>query len=315
MTIEVAMNTSIGIDISKGYLDVYSLPDHQSKRFKNNESGLESFLSFLQVGKGVGFIVFEPTGGYEKRLITALFVAGFAFSMVNARQIRDFARACGKLAKTDKVDSKVLAEFGLKMHPRPTLVHSQTQNQLQDWVTRRRQVVDMLVAEKNHFDQATQKPLQEAIQNTLDHLKDHLKKIDKTLQDFLEQDVNLRKACELITEVKGVGKTTAAVLLADLPELGKLSPRQIASLAGLAPFNQDSGNSRGQRHIRGGRMSVRCALYMATLVAVRHNQTLKEFYQRLRDNGKKPKVALTACMRKLLVILNAILRKYYESLT
>mgnify|MGYP000432108282 CR=1 FL=1 len=161
----------------------------------------------------------------------------------------------------------------------------------------------------------TSSSLQEAIQKILAHLKEHLKEIDKTIQDLLEQDANLKNASELITEIKGVGKATAAVLLADLPELGKLSPRQIASLAGLAPFNQDSGNLRGQRHIRGGRMSVRCALYMATLVAVRHNQTLKDSYQRLRENGKKPKVALTACMRKLLIILNAILKNYYESLS
>lgn len=311
---QVAMNKSIGIDISKNHLDVYFLPHQETKRFDNNEAGVKELISLL-AQKEPEIIVFEPTGGYERRLMITLTSTNLPFSMVNARQVRNFARACGYLAKTDKVDSKVLAEFGARMNPRPTILPSEAQSQLQAWITRRRQVIDILVAEKNRLEQVQEKRITEAITKHIENLNEQLALIDTNIQNLLQQDPTLKQACDLMTEVKGIGKTTASTLLADLPELGKLNPRQIASLAGLAPFNQDSGSLRGQRHVKGGRLSVRCALYMATLTAIRHNDTLKTFYQRLRDNGKKPKVAITACMRKLLIILNAILRKYYESLS
>jgi transposase len=252
-------------------------------------------------------VVLEATGGYETALVLALQRANVPVAVVNPRQARDFARAQGRLAKTDAIDARVLARFGEVMRPAPLPPIDASREALTDLVARRRQLVEALIAERNHLEHASL-AVTAWIHRHIAMLRDQLAEVDAAIAATVEAEAALAHRQAILTSVEGVGPATAAVLLAELPELGRIEHKQLSALIGVAPINHDSGQFRGQRHIAGGRASVRCALYRATLSAVRHNETLRLFYQRLRDNGKPSKVALVAAMRKLATILNALVR-------
>lgn len=294
----------VGIDVSKRYLDV-ALPE-RVERVNNDAAGIAAVAETLSKADPE-LAVLEATGGYETGLVLALQGHGVPVAVVNPRQARDFARAQGRLAKTDAIDARVLARFAEVMRPSPLPPIDPSREALAGLVSRRRQLIDALIAERNHLEHAT--PAVTAwIDRHVIMLRDQLAQVDAAIAATVEADQALAHRHAILTSVQGIGPATAAVLLAELPELGRIEHKQLAALVGVAPVNHDSGQFRGQRHIAGGRASVRCALYMATLSAVRHNHTLQVFYQRLRDNGKPAKVALVAAMRKLATILNAVVR-------
>lgn len=296
----------VGIDVSKAFLDVaWRAPDRDA-RYANSPQGLDELTRAL-AQQAPDLVVLEATGGYEIAAVEALQAAKLAVAVVNPRQVRDFARASGKLAKTDALDAKALAWFGATMRPAPLPPVDSSQNAIANLVARRRQVIEMLIAEGNRLEHAGT-AVRRWIEEHVLTLKTQLAQLDAAIALAVEASPTLRRRNEILTSVIGVGRLTAAVLIAELPELGSIGNKQIAALIGVAPFNQDSGNHRGERHIAGGRYSVRCALYMATLVAVRFNPVLQSFYRRLRDAGKPAKVALVAAMRKLIIILNALVR-------
>jgi transposase len=253
-------------------------------------------------------VVMEATGGFEVTVAAALSVARLPLAVVNPRQIRDFARATGRLAKTDALDAAAIAHFGEAVRPQPRPLRDAQAQELAELVGRRRQVIEMMVAERNRRRLLQSKRLRERIDRHLANLSKELTEIEHDLDETIRGTPVWREKEELLSSVPGIGNTTARSLIADLPELGTLGRKAIAALVGLAPFNRDSGTLRGRRTILGGRASVRTALYMATLVASRHNPAIAAFYARLRTAGKPAKLALTACMRKLLTILNAVLR-------
>jgi len=296
----------VGIDVSKRHLDVAVAGSQEVVRWPNEAAGIAGLVEALG-GQAPGLIVLEATGGYEMAAVRSLQEAGLAVAVVNPRQARDFARASGRLAKTDALDARALAAFGVALRPAPLPPIDASRAAIGDLVARRRQLVDMLIAERNRLEHAGSLT-RGWIEDHILVLKSQLAQTDAALGLAVESSTELKHRYELLTSVKGVGPLTAAVLLAELPELGTIDHKQIAALVGVAPINHDSGQYRGQRHIGGGRQSVRCALYMATLVGVRFNPTLQAFYRRLRQAGKRPKVALVAAMRKLITILNAIVR-------
>jgi len=298
---------SVGIDVSKARLDVDWSDDRPAFSVDNHPDG---HLQLVQALSPVGAhrIVIEATGGYERPLVAELAAAGLPVVVVNPRQVRDFAKATGRLAKTDAIDAKVLALFGLAIDPPQRPLEDAQTRAFADLLARRRQLVQMRVAEEHRLAQAQAKQVKQSIGQVIQVLEQQIDDIDEGLNQRIQDSPIWKVKEELLTSVKGVGITTARTLLAELPELGALSRQEIAALAGVAPFNRDSGQFRGKRTIRGGRAVVRNALYMATLVATRFNPVIRAYYQRLLATGKRKKVALVACMRKLLVILNAILR-------
>ena len=253
-------------------------------------------------------VVVEATGRYERALVAELVNAGHRVAVVNPRQVRHFARALGQLAKTDRIDAHVLALFGQRMQPRETEKVSKIQEELQQLVVRRRQVIALRTAESNRLPQTTSKLAAKGIRKLLALLDKQLSELDAEIAKLVQSDDDWKAKDQIIQSVPGVGPVTSFALLAELPELGRLNRQQIAALVGLAPFNHDSGKLKGTRAIAGGRRSVRSALYMAALTARRFNPTLQRFAQRLERSGKRFKVVLTACMRKLLVTLNSMLR-------
>ena len=301
---------SIGIDISKGTLDIYCAHTKRYWSIPNTSKHIAQLVQeFSQISPD--FIVFEPSGGYERLLMATLACEGLRFSRVNARQVRDYAKACGRLAKTDKLDAQILAQYGLKMQPRPTTLSTPIQQALQTYGLRRRQLVEMLKAEKQHLPQYNQNEITDELKKHMVVLETSIDQLEKTMKALIQEDPLLAESFKILTSVSGVGLITALTLMSDLPELGHLSAKQIAALVGVAPQNYDSGNMRGQRHIQGGRQTVRNVLYMAALSAIRSEPTLKEFYQRLKANGKPSKVAIVAVMRKLIIWLNAKLADFY----
>ena len=292
----------VGIDVAKAHLDIAVRPTGEQWRVTNDDTGIAELVLQME-GLHPSLVVLEATGGYE----LAVVAAGIAVAVVNPRQVRDFARATGKLAKTDSLDAQVLAHFAERVQPTPRPLPDAQLQTLSALLARRRQVVEMLVAEKNRWRTAVP-VVRRRIERHLAVLKQELRELD----DELGYTLRSRSSCSLHTglsrSVPGVGPTLTFTLLAELPELGSLDRRQIAALVGVAPLNRDSGSLRGRRTIWGGRAQVRSALYMAALVASRHNPVIQAFYQRLCTAGKAKKVALTACMRKLLTILNAILK-------
>lgn len=296
----------VGVDISKAHLDLADTTSRPPWRIANSADAIAKLIEDLQADPPA-LVVLEATGGYETALIIALQAAALPVALINPRQIRDFARATGQLAKTDALDARIIARFGVAVRPAPLPPIEAGQEAFAGLVARRRQIIDMLVAEKNRLEHADA-AVRGWIDQHLAQLKTQLAQVDVAIALAIEASAELRARQVILTSVQGVGPLTAAVLLAELPELGAIGHKQLAALVGVAPLNHDSGTLRGQRHIAGGRASVRCALYMATLVAVRHNPTLKAFYRHLRDAGKRPKVALVAAMRKLLSILNALVR-------
>jgi transposase len=297
----------VGIDVAKDRLDVHVRPSGEAFMVARDNEGLSLLAKRLRM-LSPALVVLEATGGFEVTVAAALSAAGLPLAVVNPRQIRDFARATGKLAKTDALDAAAIARFAEAVHPEPRPLPDAQARELGELVARRRQVIEMMVAEGNRAKQAQSPRLRRRIERHLATLQKELTEIENDLDDTIRGTPVWREKEELLTSVPGIGKTIARTLLADLPELGTLGRKQVAALAGLAPLNRDSGTWRGRRMIWGGRASVRAALYMAALVASRRNHLIAPFYARLRAAGKPAKLALTACMRKLLVILNAMLR-------
>jgi transposase len=293
----------VGIDVAKVTLDVFIGSTGVAFTVANDEAGIQQLLRQLAAAD---FVILEATGGLETPVASALAAAGIAVAIVNPRQVRDFARATGRLAKTDRLDAEVLARFGEAVRPEARPLANEQAQALEALVTRRRQLVEMLTAEKNRRARAP-KLLYRSIDEHIRWLEKRLSGFDDELGELIRTTPLWRERDELLRSVPGVGKVLSSTLLAQLPELGMLNRKQIAALAGLAPFNRDSGNMRGSRRIWGGRAQVRRVLYMATVAGIRSNPAIKTFYLRLRAGGKPAKPALTACMRKFLVILNAML--------
>ena len=296
-----------GIDVSKDRLDAHVLPSGEAFAVARDGKGLEDLIARLRAA-GATLVVLEATGGFEVTVAAALCAAGVPLAVVNPRQIRDFARATGRLAKTDALDAQAIARFAEAVRPEPRPVPDRQARALAELVARRRQIVEMMTAERNRRKGLASRRMISSVDRVLAALQRELSDLEGEIGDAIRQTPAWRRAEDLLKSVPGVGDVTARTLIADLPELGTLGRRQIAALVGVAPFNRDSGRMRGKRTIWGGRANVRATLYMAALVASKHNPVLKAFYQRLIADGKLKKVALTAVMRKLLTILNAILR-------
>ncbi len=298
--------TYIGIDVAKAHLDLAVHLSSDSWRVANDEAGISSVVTHLRE-LDPALIVVEPTGGLELPLTAALVAAGLPVAVVNPRQVRDFAKATGRLAKTDRLDAQVLAHFAQAVNPTPRPLPDAQARELAAVLARRQQLVQMLTAEKNRLGTAGP-PVRQRVRAHISWLKQELADTDKQLRDSVRESPIWRAEDDLLQGVEGIGPVVSITLLAELPELGTVGRRQIAALAGLAPLNRDSGQLRGKRRVWGGRARVRAALYMATLTATRYNPVIKAFYQRLLGAGKVKKVALTACMHKLLTILNAMVK-------
>jgi transposase len=300
----------IGIDVSKDTLDVAVHGDKQHWSFPNNETGITKAASkFKELSPEL--VVLEATGGFEVFLATELVVAKIPTAVVNPRQVRDFAKSVGMLAKTDILDARIIARFAATVQPNPHPMPDIEAQELGALTARRRQIINMITAEKNRLSTAgeTVKP---GISAHINWLEKELNEINRNIKQKVKDSPIWREKDELLQSVPGVGPNLSATILAELPELGTLNRKQIAALVGVAPLNRDSGTLRGKRTTWGGRATVRTALYMATMVATRYNPVIRRFYERLCGAGKATKVALTACMRKLLTILNAML-KYQTS--
>ena len=297
----------VGIDVSKAHLDVSVRPNGETFRVANEEAGHAELLARLASSPPT-LTVLEATGGYETAIAAALASAGIVLAVVNPRQVRDFAKATGRLAKTDALDAAVLAQFAEVVKPEPRPLNDARTSELAAMVARRRQLVDMLTAETNRMRVARSDGLRKHIYPHVAWLRRQIKDVDHDLDNKLRETPAWREKEDLLRSVPGVGPVLSRTLLAELPELGSIDRGEIAALVGVAPLNRDSGTMRGKRAIWGGRASTRAVLYMATVAATRCNPVLRIVYQRLLASGKAKKVALVACMRKLLVILNAMVR-------
>ncbi|MCA1718695.1 MAG: IS110 family transposase [Actinobacteria bacterium] len=312
MTSPSRQGVHVGIDVSKRTLDVCILPspaggpDGETFVVANNQAGIDEILSRIG-GLGPELVVLEATGRYERLAAISIAAAGIAVAVVNPRQARDFAKAMGRLAKTDKIDALVLARFAGVVEPRASVIPDEEARALQGILVRRRQLIEMLVSENNRLKTAPA-ALAGRIRAHIEWLRREVERTDDDLDGAIEGNAAFKANEILLRSVPGVGRVLARTLIAELPELGTLTHKRLCALVGVAPFNRDSGERRGKREAWGGRAPVRAVLYMGALVATRFNPAIKEFYQRLLDAGKPKKVALVACMRKLLSILNALMR-------
>jgi len=296
----------VGVDVSKKQLDIAVRPGDESWSVPNDQGGIGELVAKLKPLEPA-LVVLEATGGLEFPVAAELATAEIPVAVVNPRQVRDFARANGRLAKTDRLDAQTIAHFGVAVQPRPSRLPDAETQALEAQLARRRQVVSMIAAEKNRLGTAAG-PVRRDIQRHITWLNKDLGKLDKDLGDIICQSPLWRMRDDLLRSAPGIGKVVSVTLLAELPELGTVNHKQIASLVGIAPLNRDSGTMRGRRTIWGGRGRVRAVLYMATLSAIRSNPVIKAFYERLCAAGKAKKTAITACMRKLLVILNSMIK-------
>jgi transposase len=300
------MEGFVGIDVSKAHLDVFVLPQAEVWRTANDEPGVFELAARLQE-LNVEAVIIEATGGLESLVTAALLSAGLPVHVVNPRQVRDFARSTGQLAKTDALDARVLAQFGQAVKPELRLLPDEATQALRSLVTRRHQIQEMLATERIRRHSAS-RSVRQSLDANIDWLRRLLADLDDELKETIRSSPAWRQRDELLQSVPGIGPVVSAVLIARLPELGRLGHKQIAALVGVAPFNRDSGILRGRRTIWGGRAEVRTVFYMGALSAAQWNPSLRRFYEHLRAAGKPKKVALTACMNKLLGILNAMLR-------
>jgi transposase len=296
----------IGIDISKTQMDVAVWDNEETWEFENEAEGWQEMVEIAKELKP-SLIVVEASGGIEQRVVAELYLEELPIAIVNPTRVRNFARSTGQLAKTDKLDARLIAHFAQAVRPKVRPLRTAEQEHLNALVTRRRQVVQILTAEKNRRS-TTHNTLSKRLQQHIEWLNAELEGLDEEIEQYIQESPSWRKNAALLRSVPGVGPVTASTLLAALPELGTRNRQQIAALVGVAPLNKDSGKMRGKRRVFGGRAPVRRALYMATLVATRVNPVIRSFYEHLLAQGKEKKVALTACMRKLLVILNSMIR-------
>jgi transposase len=296
----------VGIDVSKASLEVAVWEQDESWSSANNPKGISRLIERL-AELHPALVVVESTGGLERLLVAELCFAQLPVALVNPGRVRDFAKANGDLAKTDKLDARILAHFAEAIKPAVFVLPSEQEQFLSALMTRRRQVVEMLTAEKNRL-LSTPVAARNWVERNIASLEQQLAELNQEIDDFISHDPAFHHKEQILRSVPGVGRITAAILLSDLPELGKLDRKKIAALVGVAPFNRDSGPRSRKRRTKGGRSAVRSVLYMATVCAVRFNPTLKAFYSRLLQRGKEKKVALVACMHKLLTFLNAMIR-------
>lgn len=298
--------TYVGIDVSKDRLDVAVLGNEGVWQVDNTPNGIAKLVQQIE-NLQPELIVVEATGGYQRGVVEALFLAGLPVAVVNPARVRQFARACGLLAKTDKLDAQVLAVFGQRVQPKLYEGKSEAEKQLSALLVRRKQVEEMLKAEQNRL-RTVSSSLRGSVERIITILKEEKKRLDEQIRELMNEQKAWQAQTQILTSAPGVGPVTTATLLAELPELGKMDRKKIAALVGVAPMNYDSGKKRGYRKTKGGRTDVRSVLYMSTLVATRYNPVIQAQYQHLLKRGKEKKVALTACMRKFLTILNAMMR-------
>jgi len=296
----------VGIDVSKDKFDLATTASCKQKQFANDKRGIAALVKWLE-GRQPTLVVLEASGGYETALVGALDAAGSPVALTNARKVREFAKADGRLAKTDAIDAALLADFAQRMRPQPRPVPDEQALELKALATRRRQLVDMIVAERNHLENVP-RSIAKQIRKHLRWLKKELAAVEKEMEDAIRSNPVWRKRVELLQSAPGVGAVISFALIAELPELGETDHKPIAALVGVAPFNCDSGRHKGKRVCRGGRSDLRRSLYMGVLSATQHNPPIREFYQRLLDRGKPKQLAVIACMRKLLTHLNAMIR-------
>ena len=302
----MATSSYVGIDVSKDRLDIAVLAESKEQQVANTSQGIGQLVVWM-LELEPELIVVEATGGYQRAVVDALFHAGLSVAVVNPARVRQFARACGLLAKTDKLDAQVLAVFGQRVQPKLYEGKSEAEKQLAALLVRRKQVEEMLKAEQNRL-RTISPSLRSSVEQVMAVLKEQKKRLDEQIQELVKEQQAWQEQREILTSAPGVGPVTTATLLADLPELGKMDRKKIAALVGVAPMNYDRGKRRGYRKTKGGRTDVRSVLYMSTLVATRYNPVIRTQYQHLLKRGKEKKVALTACMRKFLTILNAMMR-------
>jgi transposase len=296
----------VGVDISKKSLEVATHNGNSLRNFSNDDKGIPQLIASMLELKPV-LVVVEATGGYEQALVHALHQAAIPVAVVFPKLIKNFARARGLVAKTDKLDARNIALFGFSLNPRPTPPVSSPRDRLAALVDRRRQIVNLIKVEKNRLIQASP-DMQPYFQNHLEWLKEEDRNLSSEIRLLIENQPEMRAKSEIVQSATGIGMVTASTLVAELSELGTLDRKKISALVGVAPLNNDSGKKHGKRRIHGGRREVRSALYMATLVAVRYNPVIKAFYEHLLAKNKEKKVALIACMRKMITILNAMVR-------
>ena len=302
----MATSSYVGIDVSKDRLDVAVLGEERGWQVDNTPNGIARLVKQM-ADLQPELIVVEATGGYQRAVVEALFQAGLALAVVNPARVRQFARACGLLAKTDKLDAQVLAVFGQRVQPKRYEGKSEAEKQLSALLVRRKQLEEMLKAEQNRL-RTISPSLQGSVERIIAILKEEKKRLDEQIRELMNEQKAWQEQSEILSSAPGVGMVTTATLLAELPELGKMDRKKIAALVGVAPMNYDSGKKRGYRKTKGGRGDVRSVLYMSTLVATRYNPLIQTHYQQMLKRGKLKKVALTACMRKFLTILNAMAR-------
>jgi len=303
----------VGIDVAKNFFDLHLLEGRKDLHYEGNDQGIKQCLAWLKeeeakAGVRIELITMEATGGYERRLAGEFQAAGWPVAVVNPRRIRDYAKAAGKLAKTDKIDAQVIAAFGATMKPPAAELVDENALKLRSLVARRHQLVGIRVAESNRTEHAHDQFVARSLNAMLTTIDIEISEIEKHISDHIEQQPELRQKAEFLKSVPGVGDTTASMLITELPELGRANRQEIAALVGVAPLNRDSGLHRGKRMTGGGRRTVRSRLYMSVLVATRYNPVIREFYQRLLAQGKAKMTALVAAMRKLLVIMNTMLK-------
>ncbi len=301
------MRDCIGIDVAKRHFDLHSFKTGQDRRMENSADGIRQCVALCNEIRPK-LIVMEATGGYERTLAATVQAEGFAVAVVNPRRIRDFARAAGQIAKTDKLDARIIAQFAATMQPRPTEQIDENTQKLKALVARRSQLVGLHTAESNRMEHADAGNIQRSIAAVVKVIGTQLKSIDRQIEQHIQDTPQLHQRSEIIDSTPGIGPVTAHMLVTELPELGRLNRRQIAALVGLAPIARDSGAFRGKRMTGGGRKQIRSRLFMPTLVAVRHNPILKAYYTGLLSRGKCKMVALVAVMRKLICILNAMVK-------
>lgn len=297
-------NTFVGIDVGKAWLDMAVYGEAGCERYGNNDKGIRRLLNQMAL-LNPGLIVVEASGGYEKGLVKAIMEKGYPVSVANPTRVRALAKAIGFLAKTDKIDAQVIALYAQKVQPAPKKAQEADELRLRALVTRREQLVDIRSAEKNRYWNCD-KHVKEAIQMHIHWLTEQIELLDQEIKDLAKGLPEWKEGMKRLESISGVGYVTAITILANMPELGQLNRQKIAALAGLAPFDRDCGKKRGQRRIFGGRQSVRRVLYMACLSAAKFNPVIKSFYTRLIEKGKPFKVAITACMRKMITIMNAM---------
>jgi transposase len=296
----------VGVDVAKGFLDVAM--DGQRSRVTNDQEGRKQLMRWLGRSNGPVQVICEASGGYERAVVTALQREGIAVSVVQASRVRQYARAAGILAKTDKIDAEVLRAFGKAIEPEVTAAKEERQQRLRELEAHRRHLSTLVTMENNRIEKLSEPAIIKLSNKLISQIQKQIDSIDLLIKELIESSDDLQEKAAKLSSICGVGARTATLLLAQMPELGTLNRRQAAALAGVAPFNRDSGTMRGKRTIFGGRCAVRNGLYMAALVASRYNPILRPFYQRLVAAGKPPKLALTAVMRKLLIALNSALK-------